>query len=61
MDGFMKTLGLIGWLALASACSSYGVRCDKHLRPINMPAKATVSTTPKARGSTAGHAATGKP
>jgi hypothetical protein len=31
----MRILWLIGLLALASGCSSYSVRCNKHLRPIN--------------------------
>ena len=31
----MRLLCLIGWLALASGCSSFGVRCDSRLRPIN--------------------------
>ncbi len=34
----MRILWLIGSLALLSACSSYRVHCDKHLRPINVPA-----------------------
>ena len=33
----MKTLCLLAWLGLASACSSTGVRCDTRLRPINLP------------------------
>jgi len=28
-------LCLMGWLALASGCASFGVRCDSRLRPIN--------------------------
>jgi hypothetical protein len=44
----MRILWLIGLLALVSACSSYGVRCNKHLRPINLPA--TVTPTPAAAG-----------
>jgi hypothetical protein len=28
-------LCLIIWLALAGGCSSFRVRCDSHLRPIN--------------------------
>lgn len=31
----MRLLCLMGWLALASGCSSFGVRCDSRLRPIN--------------------------
>ena len=33
----MKNLWLIGWLMLASGCSSYSVHCGKHLHPINAP------------------------
>jgi hypothetical protein len=33
----MRILWLIGLLTLLGACSSYGVRCNKHLRPINLP------------------------
>jgi hypothetical protein len=33
----MKVFGLLASLALASACSSSGVRCDTRLRPINLP------------------------
>jgi hypothetical protein len=32
----MRLLCLMGWLALASGCSSFGVRCDSRLRPINL-------------------------
>jgi hypothetical protein len=31
----MRMLCLITWLALASGCSAFSVRCDSHLRPIN--------------------------
>ena len=31
----MRVLCLVTWLALASACSSFSVRCDSRLRPIN--------------------------
>ena len=31
----MRIVWVIGWLAMASACSSHNVRCSKHLRPIN--------------------------
>ena len=31
----MRLLCLMGWLALASGCSSFGVRCDSRLRAIN--------------------------
>ncbi len=33
----MRMLWLVGLLTLECACSSYGVRCNKHLRPINLP------------------------
>lgn len=36
----MRILWLIGSLALVSACSPYGVRCNRHLRPINVPDRA---------------------
>jgi len=31
----MRVLFLMAWFALAGGCSSFGVRCDSHLRPIN--------------------------
>jgi hypothetical protein len=31
----MRVLCLIGCLAVVSGCSSFGVRCDSRLRPIN--------------------------
>jgi hypothetical protein len=33
----MRMLCLFTWLALAGGCSSFGIRCDSHLRPINPP------------------------
>ncbi len=39
----MRIVWLLGWLALASACSSHSVRCDKHLRPINVPNQTTLA------------------
>ncbi len=33
----MRMLWLVGLLTLECACSSYSVRCNKHLRPINLP------------------------
>jgi hypothetical protein len=46
----MRIVWLIGWLTLASACSSHTVRCDKHLRPINGPNESAVAPgTPAAR------------
>jgi hypothetical protein len=41
----MKVLWLFGCLVLASACSSFGVRCDTRLRPINPP-QAPADTAP---------------
>lgn len=32
----MKVICLLAWLVLMSACSSFGVRCDTRLRPINL-------------------------
>jgi hypothetical protein len=40
----MRILWIIGSLALLSACSSYSVRCNKHLRPINVPDRTAAST-----------------
>jgi hypothetical protein len=34
----MRILLLLGCAAWVSACSSYSVRCNRHLRPINAPA-----------------------
>jgi len=33
----MRILLLLGCAAWVSACASYSVRCNKHLRPINAP------------------------
>ncbi len=38
-------------LLLLTACASKGVRCDRHLRPINPPASATMPETPSERSS----------
>ena len=43
----MRILWLIGLLALVGACSSYGVRCNKHLRPINLPNRAASVGEPR--------------
>jgi hypothetical protein len=51
----MRILWLIGLFALVSACSSYGVRCNKHLRPINLPATVTPTATPAAAGAPVRH------
>jgi hypothetical protein len=32
----MRIVCVIAWLAVASGCSSYVVRCDSRLRPINV-------------------------
>jgi hypothetical protein len=47
----MRILWLVGLLALVGACSSYGVRCNKHLHPINLPhpAAAAVPDVPAGR------------
>jgi hypothetical protein len=42
----MRILWLIGWLALVSACSSYGVRCNARLRPINVPERQAATAAP---------------
>jgi hypothetical protein len=49
----MRRLWLIGLLALVGACSSYGVRCNKHLRPINLPNRAAAVAEPPGRASPA--------
>ncbi|MDB6008887.1 MAG: hypothetical protein JWL65_1137 [Gammaproteobacteria bacterium] len=49
----MRRLWLIGLLALVGACSSYGVRCNKHLRPINLPNRAASVAEPRGRVSPA--------
>ena len=57
-------LWIFGLTTLLSSCSSYSVRCNKHLRPINLP-QHTASTTPlPVLGSSASPAvasASGKP
>jgi hypothetical protein len=58
----MRLLCLMCWLALASGCSSFGVRCDSRLRPIN-PRQPQLSQSPKSESvvvppmpsSTSGH------
>jgi hypothetical protein len=70
----MRILWLIGLAALVGACSSYGVRCNKHLRPINLPNRAASVAEPRGRvspapgsrpstslGATATDAPTGQP
>jgi len=46
----MRIVWLIGWLVLTGGCSSHGVRCSKHLRPINVSVPAAA-----ARNTQAGH------
>jgi hypothetical protein len=41
----MRILLLLGCAAWISACSSYSMRCDRHLRPIN-PQAAPAHTSP---------------
>jgi hypothetical protein len=36
-------------LLLLTACASKGVRCDRHLRPINPPESAATAGTPSER------------
>jgi hypothetical protein len=42
----MRRFCLVVWLALESGCSSYRVRCDSHLRPINPSGATQVSQSP---------------
>jgi len=44
----MRTLWIFGSLALLSACSSYSVHCNKHLRAINVPYRRVSSVQPAA-------------
>ena len=37
----MRILWLLSYAAWVSACSSYSVHCNKHLRSINAPAAPT--------------------
>jgi hypothetical protein len=46
----MRILWLFGWLALMSACSSYGVRCNTRLRPINVPEPQAATAAPRSTG-----------
>jgi hypothetical protein len=62
----MRILWIFGLLTLLSACSSYSVRCNKHLRPINVPEHATAAIQPSPGTSSASHVSpevnvTGKP
>ena len=43
----MRILVLLGCAVWISACSSYSVRCNRHLRPINaLAAPATAKSAP---------------
>lgn len=60
----MRILWILGSLALLSACSSYSVRCNKHLRPINVPdrtATATAQPSPSKSPASPPVDASGKP
>jgi hypothetical protein len=62
----MKTLCLLALFPLASACSSFGVRCDTHLRPINLPQPPlnglpAGAPTPKVSAPTSGSGSPEKP
>jgi hypothetical protein len=57
----MRILCLIGWLALASACSSFGVRCDKRLHPINPPQSPVDTSSRKLPELASGGKVSGKP
>lgn len=48
----MRLLCLITWLAVAGGCSSFGIRCDSHLRPIN-PRQPPLSRQQSAAGAVA--------
>lgn len=52
----MRVFWLFTALAAASGCSSYGVRCDTHLRPINTP-----QTDSRSISTTAGEAGVAHP
>lgn len=57
-------LWIFGSLALLSACSSYSVHCNKHLRPINVPDRMASAAKPLPSGSPTSlpaDAAPGKP
>jgi hypothetical protein len=49
----MRTLWIFGLLTLLSACSSYSIRCNKHLRPINVPDHAAAAIQPSPAKSSA--------
>lgn len=57
----MRIFWLIGLLALVSACSSYSVRCSKHLRPINGPGRLAVTAGPAASAAKAPESAPAAP
>lgn len=41
----MRILWLFVLLVLLSACSSYSIHCNKHLRPINVPERSVSGGT----------------
>ena len=42
----MRILWILGLLVVLSACSSYSVHCNKHLRPINVPDRTASTAQP---------------
>jgi hypothetical protein len=42
-------LCLFTWLALAGGCSSFHVRCDSHLRPINPPKTSSAAASERVK------------
>ena len=46
----MRTLFLLICLGLMSACSSFKVRCDSRLHPINQPGGLHAATAAQERG-----------
>ena len=42
----MRILWILGLLAVLSACASYSVHCNKHLRPINVPDRTASTAQP---------------
>jgi hypothetical protein len=58
----MRILWIFGLATLLSACSSYSLRCNKHLRAINVPGRtASTSQPPASAASLAVGVAPGKP
>ena len=42
----MRILWILGLLVVLSACASYSVHCNKHLRPINVPDRTASTVQP---------------